>query len=150
MGVVALFLVEHPRAQAVERFQIGLDAGGLVGLLPGVFPNKELRLARCTLVAQQGLEHLLIKRVLQLIVFNVPIHVGSARHILVQLKVPAYELGVGLTRQEAFYDIVNTLILSYQPQGLGGAALLLAVGIGGVSVANQKAELLQWRHLTER
>ena len=150
MGVVLFFLVEHPRAKPVERLQVGLDARGLVGLLSRILTNEELRIARCALVAQQWLEHLLIKRVLQLIVFNVPVHVGLARHVLVQLKVPAYELGVGFASEKALNYVIHPLVLTHQPQSLGAACLLLAVGICGVAIADKEAELLQGRYLAER
>ena len=87
---------------------------------------------------------------MQLVVLDIPVHVGFSTHILVQLKVPAYEVGVGLASEKALNYVIHALVLSHQPQGLGAARLLAAVGIGWVAVADKEAELLQGRHLAPR
>ena len=140
--IVFFFLVKNPSAQPVEWLEIGLDTRGLIGLLSGIFTNKELSLTCRTLIAQQRFKDLLIKWVLELIVFDVPIHVGAACYIFVQLKVPTDEIGVGFSGQEAFYNVVHTLVFADKPQGFGGAAFFLAVRICWIAIPNQEAELL--------
>ena len=141
MRVVFLFFVEYPCTQPVERLQVRFDTRGLIGLLSRIFANEELCLPFGTLFTQQGLEDLLIKRVLQLIVFDVPVHVSLPRHVFVQLKIPTNKVGISFVSQETFYNVIHAFILSDEPQGFGRTSFFLAVRVGGVAIPDQEAEL---------